>query len=197
MTKKFFYNIVTSNIFNNLILAMIIANTLIMSLEGNYFDPETWFKIDSTNLFFNAVYIVEFVMKIIGLGVGLYFSDFNNVLDFVIVCLCVIDFSVYGKEEYDQITEFTYLRLFRVLRVFKILSKITVYKKIMTGMMKDIIKVFFLVLLFIIFLIIFILFGMSFLSASYNYNTFVNAFFTEFQVFSMQNWNEILYDAYS
>ena len=166
-----------------------------MSLEGNYFDSETWFKIDSTNQFFNAVYILEFIIKIVGLGAKTYFIDFNNVLDFIIVCLCILDFA-YLADNLSSIYEFSYLRLFRVLRVFKILNKILIYKKIMKGMMKEISKVLFLVFLFIIFLIIFILFGMSFLSLSPNYNTFVNAFYTEFQVFSMQNWNEVLYDIY-
>ena len=156
---------VNSNIFQNIIVLVIITNTILMCLEGNYFDPDTWEKIDSVNLLFNAIYIAEFGFKLVGLGVLIYFGDFSNVLDFIIVCLCVIDFVQFADEDLKKIRELNYLRLFRVLRVFKILYKIKLFKKIMSGMMSDIVKVMFLVLLFVIFLIIFILFGMSFLGA--------------------------------
>ncbi len=66
-----------------------------MMLEGNYFDPETWEAIDESNLFFNAIYILEFIFKIIGLGVIAYFTDFNHYLDFSIVALCILDFAFF------------------------------------------------------------------------------------------------------
>jgi len=66
----------------------------------------------------------------------------------------------------------------------------------MNGIFKVLKEVLFLVLYFIVFLIIFILLGMSFLGQSKHYSTFINAFYSEFQIFSIQNWNEILYDTY-
>jgi len=63
-------------------------------------------------------------------------------------------------------------------------------------MLKALNEVLSLIILFIAFLIIFILLGMSFLGSSKHYATFFAAFYTQFQIFSIQNWNSILYEIY-
>jgi len=86
--------IINSKAFSNVLTVIIILNCFQMSLEGNYFSQSTWETIDKTNAFFNAVYIFEFIIKIIGVGVKKYFKDINNYIDFIVVGLSVMDFAL-------------------------------------------------------------------------------------------------------
>jgi len=78
-------------------ITVIFVNSIILSLEGNFFTPETYSKLDLGNTFFNAVYLLEFLLKIIGLGVIGYFSDFNNYLDLLIVAFSALDFALLSQ----------------------------------------------------------------------------------------------------
>ena len=76
---------------------VICANTFILALEGNYFEPDTFTKIEQSNTFFNALYLLEFLVKIIGIGITGYFTDLNNYLDLLIVALSVLDFALLAQ----------------------------------------------------------------------------------------------------
>ncbi len=87
----------TDSIFNNIMIFVIASNSFFLALEGNYFAPEVFIQIEQTNSFFNAVYMLEFVLKIIGIGVIAYFTDYNNYLDFLIVAFSALDFALLAK----------------------------------------------------------------------------------------------------
>jgi len=47
---------------------VVILNVVIMALDGDLLDPATKLEIYKMNFFFNAIFILEFTVKIFGLG---------------------------------------------------------------------------------------------------------------------------------
>lgn len=59
-------------------LGIVFFNTIMIIIYGSIDDEETLTIIESFDTFFNSVYILDVVIKIIGLGFKDYFSDFWN-----------------------------------------------------------------------------------------------------------------------
>ena len=74
------------------------------------------------NLFFTAVFTVEVVIKLVGLGGSKYFAEKFNILDIVTVVMSLVEFTL-PKEEGDSgggaVGALRALRLFRVFKLFK------------------------------------------------------------------------------
>ena len=66
--RWFLYVFSIDKYFDFFIMMIVILNVLIMALDGNLLDPKTKIEVYKLNFFFNAVFILEFAVKIIGLG---------------------------------------------------------------------------------------------------------------------------------
>jgi hypothetical protein len=85
-------NLAKDESFNNMVLFFIVLNTVSMATEGVCsFDTDSWcvnFKItvEMFNVLFTFVFLLEAVVKLVGLGPSEYFKARMNIFDFVIVC---------------------------------------------------------------------------------------------------------------
>ncbi len=69
---------------------MILGNTISLGV--------TWYNEPSSvtnttvalNYFFSSFFIIEVVLKLIGLGIGPYFKDSWNLFDFIVVLITII-----------------------------------------------------------------------------------------------------------
>ena len=111
------YDVAVSSWFDSLVTFMIILNlvVLMMKYEGM---PDNYSSVlDILNVVFTAVFIVEAIVKIVGLSIRGYFSNRWNFFDFFIVITSIIDVALtYGG------IDFAILRLFRSLRLIKLLK---------------------------------------------------------------------------
>lgn len=66
--RWFFYLFSIDKYFDFFIMMIVILNVLVMALDGNLLDTQTKIEVYKLNFFFNAVFILEFAVKIVGLG---------------------------------------------------------------------------------------------------------------------------------
>jgi len=115
--RSWCYDVAVSSWFDSLVTFMIVLNlvVLMMKYEGM---PNSYADIlDTMNVVFTAVFIVEAIVKIIGLSVRGYFSNRWNFFDFFIVITSIIDVVLTFAG-----VDFAILRLFRSMRLIKLLK---------------------------------------------------------------------------
>ncbi len=66
--RHFFYCWSINTYFDYFVVFIVVFNAILMALDGDLFDKTVKNELFQMNKFFNAVFILEFVVKIIGLG---------------------------------------------------------------------------------------------------------------------------------
>ena len=84
-----------------------------------------------------VIYVIELIMKQIGLGPKEYFSSGFNVLDFTLVCTTILSFAVADLKGFSAGRLFRILRLFRAARLGKLLKKYDAVRKLLTTVTKS------------------------------------------------------------
>ena len=121
---------------------------------------------------FTLIFVVELVLKFIGLGVRNYFRSKFNILDFIVVALSLIDLIIFNTVIADEdgnlfIKSLKALRLLRTLRLARIWRQFrTILRHIWQSMLD--VSVFTLLLAILVF--IFAMIGMEFFAHSLYYN---------------------------
>jgi len=156
-----FYDIVTSVSFNFFIFLLIIGNTV--TLAAYTFDQSNLQTsvLEIFNEFFTWIFLLELIMKIIGLGFGNYIMDKYNLFDAVIVIISLVDWAISRIPDLDAgsaLNAFRALRLLRMLKLSKSWKALADILRKTAESMKDISNFS---LLLILFMYIFALLGME------------------------------------
>jgi hypothetical protein len=205
--KSVLFKISISKTFDIFIIFIVILNIILMIIDGNLFDPEFLQLLQLSNYAFNGVFIMEFLVKFIGLGPVIYFSDAFTYLDLAIIGFGILDMvssppptqEIIVKEGTSnsniasQLGFLRVFRIFRVTRIAKVLKKIKSFRKVISGIRRSISNVSYNLLIVLIFLLIFQLLGMNLLNQDNLYYGFLTSFYTTFQILTMENWNSIYY----
>ena len=143
------------------------------------------------------------------MGPILYFSDIFNYVDLLIVVFGVVEMATStdsasetnqesGKKSFDlkSLSVLRIFRIFRVLRLAKLLKNIKTMRKIISSMARSIENVMYILLLLFLSIVIFMLLGSSSLSSSPSFEDIIISFYTVFQILTMENWNELLFELY-
>ena len=199
-----FYLLATNDYFDYIILTVVVVNSVFMAIDGNILKPEVLDSLNVSNYVFNSLYIFEYVVKFIGLGPIVYYSDPFTYLDTFIIIFSIIDMSTPTSNDTDntlgakkgnvssQLGFLRVFRIFRVVRLTKILRRIKAMRLIIVSVTKAIINVSYIIAIIIMFILIFQLLGMSLLSGNRHYQSFLNAFYTTYQILTLESWNELL-----
>ena len=179
-----------------------------MALDGNLLKPEILERLNVTYYIFNSIFILEYILKFIGLGGIIYYSDPFTYLDTLIIGFAIIDFclpsDVEGQEQAGAqvfVAKNLYFlrvfRIFRILRIAKVLRRLKSMRLIIVSMTKAIANVAYIVIILIMFILIFELLGMSLLNENYHYKSFGEGFYITYQVLTMENWDGLLYELWN
>ena len=199
-----FYLLATNDYFDFFILTVVVINSVFMAIDGNILKPEVLDSLNVSNYVFNSLYIFEYIMKFIGLGPIVYYSDAFTYLDTFIIIFSLIDMftpsstdtdSTVGAKKQNVSSQLSFLRVFRIFRVIrltKILRRIKAMRLIIVSITKAVINVSYIIAIIFMFILIFQLLGMSLLSGNYHYQSFLEAFYTTYQVLTLESWNELL-----
>jgi Ion transport protein len=132
-----------------------------------------------------------------------------NYMDGTIVLLSLIELAfMSGKGALSALRSVRIFRVFRVLRVARLLRGLKSMVQIINVISRSISSFIYLALLLLLFVFIYSLLGMQVFGGTftdpdvvgtirYNYDSFVNAFITSFIMLTTENWNQILFYAYS
>ena len=88
------YKIAEHWFFQTFISLCIIANTVVLGMDKYPITDEEIFFLENMNLGLTIVFVLEMIIKLIGLGPKSYFKDSFNSFDCIIVCVSIIDFSL-------------------------------------------------------------------------------------------------------
>ncbi|KAJ9505480.1 hypothetical protein QJQ45_024866, partial [Haematococcus lacustris] len=110
--RLFCYRVCTSAVFENLMLAVILASCLTMTLESPRVAPDSSLGhgLYVSELVFTALFGLEMVVKVLALGFVPYIRHWQNAIDCVVVITAVLELSVGG------------LRWFSALRVLRLIK---------------------------------------------------------------------------
>jgi hypothetical protein len=122
--RQLCYNILDHWLFNYILVLLIIGNVIIISLDHPCINPSSKRKkvIDVLNYFFNIIFIIEAIIKIVNQGLLLnknaYLRSIINIIDFCCIIIGLIDMGLTDKN-------IRYIRSVRMIRIVKPIRIIT------------------------------------------------------------------------
>lgn len=153
-----------------------------------------------------AIFTLEVILKMIGLGMKAFVKDRFNLFDTLVVFISILELLIS-----DGSGATSSLRAFRLFRIFKIF-RVGNLRVMLDSLSKTIQSIGNYVILIILFMYVFALMGMQFFAGKlkfdadgnpdlengtdrrYNFNTIGVTFITIFQLLIGDNWNELMYD---
>jgi len=210
------FDIVESFAFKVFIYLIIIANTIL--IMSQHFPSSREFDIMQTSLdaLFGSIYLVEAVLKIIGLGPRNYFGTRSNVFDFCILLAVIVGWVMSGiaasrgDSNSDGEAIFSAIEALRVLRVFRLFQLIPPLKPLLSTLIQTIYPLLNILGLIMLFIFTYAILGMqlfghiiagefpgeemTFVDEHVNFNNFPNAFFALFVMSTGESWNAIMRD---
>jgi hypothetical protein len=97
-----FYLIAINEYFDIIVLVVVVINSVFMAIDGNIIKPEILKTLAVSDYIFNAVYMFEYLVKFIGLGPIVYYSDAFTYLDTFIIVFSIIDMSSPADTDTDS-----------------------------------------------------------------------------------------------
>lgn len=207
--RRHTHKFVKSQFFYWLIIVLVFLNTLVLASE--YHGQPKWldeFQL-MANLFFVVLFAIEMTLKIYSLGFRSYFLSMFNRFDCFIVFGSFAEIVLYNM--YNISLGISVLRCVRLLRVFKITRYWTSLRNLVVSLLNSIRSIISLLLLLALFIIITSLLGMQLFGGKFNYqdedmfnendeekprsnfDDFINAALTVFQILTGEDWNEVMY----
>ena len=208
--------VVESPWFGNAFTLFIFVNTIVLAMEYDGMTDAYSDMLSLCNLILSVAFIVEMVLKVIGMGPVKYVADRFNVFDAFVVIVSIGELALANSGSLSA------LRAFRILRVLKLIRSWTnlqhfLYKIYLTVL--DLGNFFFIVCLTIF---IFALLGMQMFGGRmcleaeadpvtagtvdaitagdfeiprHHFDTLLSALVTVFQVLTGEDWNFVMYDS--
>ena len=203
---KFYLELfVTSSFFENFMTLCVTLNTLILAIDHYGIDPKIEKIFNEINTAFTLIFVVEMSLKLMGLGIKNYLRETMNYLDGAVVILSIIELAFLSNSG-GALSAFRTVRIFRtfrVLRVARLLRSMQSMQVIIGVIGRSMSSFMYLALLLLLFIFIYSLMGMQLYGGQYknlreekpraNFDSFIVAFLTVFQLLTMENWNSILY----
>ena len=204
--------IVENDYFEGFILMIVVLNTL--ALASEHYDPEyhdtggmsPWFRdrLHTVELIFTVVYIIELIMKQIGLGPKEYFSNGFNVLDFTLVCTSLLSFVMKDLKGLTAGRMFRILRLFRAARLVRLLKKYHAVRKLLATVTKSwgaLLNVVFFIAVWLVILAVMGIHLYGFDSKVFaadglprdNFHSFPRSLLTCYVILSGEDWSPLMY----
>ena len=70
---------------------LIILNTVVLAMDRYPISPELTEQYDVLNFSFGVAFLMEMLLKLLGLGLGGYFKTNFNRFDFVVVMFSIVE----------------------------------------------------------------------------------------------------------
>jgi hypothetical protein len=190
---------VSRPLYDNAMLIIVLINTVIMSMNGLVDTDQSPYS--DMNTIFTYVFAVDLFLKIFAYGID-FFTDIMNLFDSFVVGISIVELSFgSGGSNLSALRAVRILRAFRVLRITRLIRSLS-YMRIVMSVVSSIITEFvYIFMLLALFMFIYTLLGMQIFGGQFlpesvtgirqSFDSFFDAFFTVFQVLTVENWNDI------
>lgn len=213
--------ITNSTPFQNFVMFIIVFNVVVLALDS--YPPPGKSLQDFLNFMtvsFNIIFIVEFVLMHLALGIRKYWTDYVTAFDGIIVISSIVELIADSDDG-----ALSALRGFRLLRIFKLAKQWPSFRVLLKSMVQTVLGMVNFCLLLILMIFVFTLMGQSFFAAKFlfddsgqpltkekvleeckgnmdcvktfvpraHFDTFLWGFITIFQILTGENWNAVMY----
>ena len=155
------------------------------------------------------------IIRLLGIGMKEYLSDYFNIIDALIVCVSIVDIIVsYATPGDNKRLLLTGFRSIRILRILKLARSWTSFRILLAQVIRSLKDIVTFTLLMSIFIIIFMVLGMQIFAHTVffnkdveivasadegeppeiNFDDIFNAFVTVFTIIIGDNWNNVMYE---
>ena len=166
--------------------------------------------LEFLNNIFTWIFIVEMTVKLMAIGAKKYAANPMNLLDGGVVMLSIVEILMAalggggGAGNLQAFRTVRVFRTFRVLRVTRVLRALKSMAMVIGVINRSLMDFILITILMFVFIFIYTLLGRQIYQGKYdfgpdvdlpraNYETFMVAFITVFQVLTMENWQQVLY----
>ena len=205
-------HLVRSGQFSAFITLCILLNVLFMAMD--YSTPETSYYTPADYIRFlywanescSVVFLMELVLKLIGIGWTEYASDNFNLFDMAIVCFSVFEWLLLWTGGGIAVSGLSVFRLFRVMRILKLAKSWKELNNLIRLIALSVGDVTSAAFLLLVIMFIFSMIGMQLFGGQWdaeiflpddppraNFDEFGWSLVTVFQVLSGENWNDVLW----
>ena len=195
----FLYNLVQGNVFNGIIMGMIVANLAVMACT-HYGATDDWLNFfDGANIFFTVVFTAEAALKICGLGPKQYFASYWCRFDFVLVLGAIFSLAFNAGSFGTLMRIFRIGRLLRLVRYLPGLNRLLRTLILCLPSLGNVAGLMFLVM-YVFAIIAMNLFSgqrygsLGFVTIDANFDSFGIAYFTMFRCMTGENFNGIMHE---
>uniref|UniRef100_H0WJH4 Voltage-dependent L-type calcium channel subunit alpha n=1 Tax=Otolemur garnettii TaxID=30611 RepID=H0WJH4_OTOGA len=198
------HDIVKSKVFYWLVILIVALNTL--SIASEHHNQPLWLTHlqDIANRVLLALFTIEMLMKMYGLGLRQYFMSIFNRFDCFVVCSGLLEILLVESGAMTPLG-ISVLRCIRLLRIFKITKYWTSLSNLVASLLNSIRSIASLLLLLFLFIVIFALLGMQLFGGRYdfedtevrrsNFDNFPQALISVFQVvLTGEDWTSMMYN---
>jgi hypothetical protein len=156
--------------------------------------------LEISNYVFVVLFLIEAVLKLIGLGPSFYFKNTQNQFDFAIVIL-----SMFGLQEKLFAVNFTSFRIVRVARLLRMLKTSRELQMLLKTLYLAVANILNVCLLFLLVIFTFTIAGMDlfgdieegkekFIHSECNFRTFYSGMMLLIRTSTGESWNGIMHD---
>eukprot|EP00240_Pyramimonas_obovata_P000215 CAMPEP_0118927358 /NCGR_PEP_ID=MMETSP1169-20130426/4846_1 /TAXON_ID=36882 /ORGANISM="Pyramimonas obovata, Strain CCMP722" /LENGTH=1618 /DNA_ID=CAMNT_0006869105 /DNA_START=431 /DNA_END=5287 /DNA_ORIENTATION=+ len=197
--QKKAWSIISTTTFTNTVTSLIILNTIV--LAANYSGASNTYLtvLETMNLILTIAFLVEMVLKFVGLGPHDYVSDKFNIFDTFVNIGSLVELIFFRGGSLSA------LRAVRILRVLKLAGKWPPLQNFLLTLFMTVQELgnFSAIVLLVIF--VFSLLGMQMFGGKFdfgdetgiprsNFDTLLRSFVTVFQVLTGEDWNVVMYN---
>ncbi|KFO24422.1 Voltage-dependent L-type calcium channel subunit alpha-1S [Fukomys damarensis] len=197
------HDVVKSKVFYWLVILIVALNTL--SIASEHHSQPLWLTHlqDVANRVLLALFTIEMLMKMYGLGLRQYFMSVFNRFDCFVVCSGILEILLVESGAMTPLG-ISVLRCVRLLRIFKVTKYWTSLSNLVASLLNSIRSIASLLLLLFLFIVIFALLGMQLFGGRYdfedtevrrsNFDNFPQALISVFQVLTGEDWTSVMYN---
>tara|TARA_Y100000768_G_scaffold75998_1_gene53750 strand:+ start:9226 stop:9963 length:738 start_codon:yes stop_codon:yes gene_type:complete len=184
---EFFLKIRNSNIFNTMVIAVIIASAIYAGVSSYDISPEYYVYLDFFDYAITLFFLIEIIVRMISeRSLKKFFSDGWNIFDFLIVTISLVPIN--------NVESVFVARLLRIIRVLRIITVIPAFRHIIDSLVQTIPRVGFIALLMFIFMYVWGAIGTMFFGTvdPENWGNIGLALITLIQVSTYDDWGAIM-----
>ncbi|KAM9163520.1 sodium channel protein type 5 subunit alpha-like [Pangshura tecta] len=202
--QGFFFDIVTSEAFDIIIMILICLNMITMMVETDDQSIRKTDILNKINMFFVAIFTVECIVKLLALR-HFYFTNGWNIFDLSVVIMSIVgtlvSHIVNVFENYFSPTLFRVIRLAQIGRILRLVRAAKGIRTLLFALMMSLPALFNIGLLLFLVMFIYAIFGMANfayvqweggIDDMFNFQTFANSMLCLFQMTTSAGWDGLL-----
>ncbi|XP_034559541.1 sodium channel protein type 4 subunit alpha-like [Notolabrus celidotus] len=202
MLQAFFFDLVSKQAFDIMIMMLIIVNMVTMMVETDEQSERSETILNKINLVFIVIFTTECLIKIIALRCY-FFTVAWNIFDFVVIVLSIVGIVLADiiEKYFVSPTLFRVIRLARIGRVLRLIRAAKGIRTLLFALMMSMPALFNIGLLLFLVMFIYAIFGMANfayvkkqdgIDDMFNFETFGNSMICLFQISTSAGWDNLL-----